>query len=414
MYSISQKVNSSSFDSLQIAEEIPGIDAICSDCAGKATECAQFINKCKQSSALLLNVLENLYITLNNLHIKESTTNDRQKLYVNISEHNIEFDYEVAKEISQQTKKRKKRSNKIEKKTHFECSECKECLATIQEVINHNATYHSCVTCNICLDIFPNETELEFHMDHKHKYKCEECPQICSTKEILERHWENAHRPFCCKDCGKSCKGLDKLHAHELNHNTESNICPKCGKKYQTRSFFEKHANLCIRGLLDPHPIRSDRERTFSCEKCGKGYSTSGGFRVHMRFEHGNAKYHVCDQCGKKFTAPSTLKTHMVTHTGEKNFECDICHGKFVSKEALLYHTRRHTGVKPFSCHICDERFVNASARAEHIKYKHVGPKLQCQLCLRKFVTTYFLKKHFERHHDPRSKLFVQNNVFEF
>ena len=36
-----------------------------------------------------------------------------------------------------------------------------------------------------------------------------------------------------------------------------------------------------------------------------------------------------CEICGKKFSRPSDLIKHMVTHTGAKEFKCDICKESF-------------------------------------------------------------------------------------
>ena len=36
-----------------------------------------------------------------------------------------------------------------------------------------------------------------------------------------------------------------------------------------------------------------------------------------------------CEICGKKFSRPSDLIKHMVTHTGAKEFKCDICKENF-------------------------------------------------------------------------------------
>ncbi|XP_048488179.1 zinc finger protein 846 [Plutella xylostella] len=377
----------------EVAEELSGLEAVCITCVENTLQTAKFLQQCKDSTKILSNILDHLSNTLN---IDIENPSENQKLYITVGENESEL---VLQEEDRETPRRGNSKNK------FECMECNEWFNSFADLKSHNITYHSSLTCDKCFELFPDEKELKFHSSHKHKHKCPSCPQYRTNEKALKEHIDRAHSTYMCKSCGKACKGLDKLHMHEQSHSSISE-CPKCGKKYRVHQFFLKHTKLCIEGLLDPHPTRSELERAFSCEKCGKSYSTPGGLRVHMRFEHGNAKHHICDFCGKRFTAPSYLKVHMIKHTGEKNFTCDICGNKFVSKEALLYHTRRHTGEKPYSCRYCEEKFVNASSRAEHIKFKHIGPQLQCDICMRKFVTAFFLKKHKERHHDPRSKLY--------
>ncbi|XP_045781152.1 zinc finger protein 664-like [Maniola jurtina] len=381
-----------------ICDEITGIEAVCPDCVDHALSSARFMDKCQQSLYLLNQVFENLTETLNT----DIDTRDKNKtLYLLIE--NVESKALVVK-------KKRGKQNLSTIKHPYDCHACVEYFDTVSDLKAHNLTKHDIFTCTICLERFDNDSDLINHGSHNHKYKCPDCPQYRSTEEELRDHQKMMHCFYVCKECGKSCRGLDKLQVHEEKHRVK-NICPKCGKLYTTREFYERHVKLCLEDLIDPHPIRSSMEKSFTCEKCDKAYSTPGGLRVHERFAHGNAKPHVCKVCGKQFTAPSYLKVHMVKHTGEKNFKCDICGGRFVSKEALLYHTRRHTGEKPYHCRICNERFVNASARAEHIKFKHVGPTLMCEICSRKFVTTHFLKQHISRHHDPTSKLYYGRNM---
>ncbi|XP_041986038.1 gastrula zinc finger protein XlCGF46.1-like [Aricia agestis] len=384
----------------EVVEEVPGLEAMCTDCTEVALQSIRLINIYKKSNKAINTLYENLTKCLD----VDADLIDKNKmlhLILNGEQSRVVIEDNEENEFN-------KMPNNSEK--YFECTDCDKILHTIYDVQQHNLSEHSVWTCSICSKMFSSKEELINHEDNAHKHQCPHCTANKSSEDSLQKHQDKYHTEMLCTDCGKACQGLFKLKSHQEKHKTKS-TCPKCGKSYTTKDFYLRHVELCLKDMIDPHPIRSTMQKSFVCEKCDKAYSTPGGLRVHHRFVHNKAKPHVCKECGKEFTAPSYLKIHMVTHTGERNFKCDICSNKFVSKEALLYHKRRHTGEKPYSCKICNEKFVNASARAEHIKFKHVGPTLMCEVCSRKFVTANFLRQHMSRHHDRTSKWYSKTNA---
>lgn len=55
-------------------------------------------------------------------------------------------------------------------------------------------------------------------------------------------------------------------------------------------------------------------------------------------------KKHKCKVCDKRFTRPSSLQTHMYSHTGEKPFACDVegCGRHFSVVSNLRRHKKVH------------------------------------------------------------------------
>lgn len=65
------------------------------------------------------------------------------------------------------------------------------------------------------------------------------------------------------------------------------------------------------------------------------------------RVSSSTQKKHKCKICDKRFTRPSSLQTHMYSHTGEKPFACDVegCGRQFSVVSNLRRHRKVHKGL---------------------------------------------------------------------
>ncbi|KAJ3338643.1 hypothetical protein HDU93_009276 [Gonapodya sp. JEL0774] len=77
-------------------------------------------------------------------------------------------------------------------------------------------------------------------------------------------------------------------------------------------------------------------------------------------------KKHVCRACGIKFNRSHNLKSHMLTHTGERPFKCENCELSFSRLHDLRRHKRLHTGERPHVCAGCDKSFARRDALRRH------------------------------------------------
>ncbi|KAJ2949798.1 hypothetical protein O0L34_g11112 [Tuta absoluta] len=108
-----------------------------------------------------------------------------------------------------------------------------------------------------------------------------------------------------------------------------------------------------------------------------------------------------CDTCGRSFSSGSTLKSHLLTHTGEKPYECRECGKRFVRKD-MRAHMRTHSGERPFSCGVCTRRFLTAARLRDHCRV-HTGEKpFECAQCSLKFGSKSHLVKHMKTHQVKR------------
>ena len=124
---------------------------------------------------------------------------------------------------------------------------------------------------------------------------------------------------------------------------------------------------------------------------------------------HRNEKL-MCQLCRKSFKTESYMKSHLLTHTGEKPHKCNECGKQFRYKDSLKAHTRDHTGDK-FRCQnkACDKEFNRLRDLKDHENIHQnettTVAELECttfacSICDAKFLRKKQLSNHMEIHRD--------------
>ncbi|XP_019869173.1 zinc finger protein 239 [Aethina tumida] len=192
--------------------------------------------------------------------------------------------------------------------------------------------------------------------------KCLICNNVFKNRNTLKNHVRNVHakeKNFKCELCERTFAMLGNLNVHKKSHSrVKTHICSFCGK-----GFFSANS-------LSLHEKIHANKRAYKCALCSKAFNTFSDLYKHKLCVHSDpSKWkNVCPFCSKRFALKVNLDTHIMSHTGEKNFACEMCEKRFISKTKLMKHMRTHTGERPFQCPNCDKTFIDKSYIKQHLK----------------------------------------------
>uniref|UniRef100_A0A3B3XQ45 Transcription factor E4F1 n=1 Tax=Poecilia mexicana TaxID=48701 RepID=A0A3B3XQ45_9TELE len=177
-------------------------------------------------------------------------------------------------------------------------------------------------------------------------HKCGRCRCEFSSLEAFIQH-----------KLQQSCKRLETRQASQETNHTALNFC-----------YFVLHADERNGPMGRGHRKKiasikvtdqSDNSATFESENADGEQQT---FKVNQEGRY------ICHLCEKTFKTTNILRTHMKTHSDQKNFSCSLCGTSFRTKGSLIRHNRRHTDERPYRCTLCGQSFRESGALTRHLK----------------------------------------------
>lgn len=129
------------------------------------------------------------------------------------------------------------------------------------------------------------------------------------------------------------------LNPCQVPNNLISMEAYKSGRK--RRKSCKKMDNLKSTDTNNTFNSVKKKSATRTCTKCGLIFSSHREVLLHSKIHVSEkTKEFGCHLCGKYYSQRTTLRQHLILHSGEKNFVCTVCEKRFALKIYLKSHQK--------------------------------------------------------------------------
>ncbi|KAG5448361.1 hypothetical protein CSKR_107070 [Clonorchis sinensis] len=222
---------------------------------------------------------------------------------------------------------------------------------------------------------------------------------VPDQQNISRQVLSSAAKPFQCRVCKKSFSRSRTLSIHMLRHPSISlpYSCSQCPLRFSTTPELKYHLRdhtLRTRSRIklvrqeksrsSDGPLKWDRAshrfinirrskcRPFKCLDCPNSYRSKIHLEYHIRQRHRlELAPYVCHTCHKRFVTESRLRQHadsVHSNTMKPNYVCLLCAASFSCRSSLKRHMVIHSGERPYKCTICHKLFKFYASCQRHMK----------------------------------------------
>ena len=100
-----------------------------------------------------------------------------------------------------------------------------------------------------------------------------------------------------------------------------------------------------------------------------KNFCRAWSLKSHL-LTHTGEKLQKCRQCNYSTNHLSGLREHIMKHTGEKPYKCNQCNYSSKHSTHVKYHNRTHSGEHPHRCTMCEYSCKISSSLKVHTMMK--------------------------------------------
>ena len=213
--------------------------------------------------------------------------------------------------------------------------------------------------------------------------------------------WPTKKSHICYK-CGKQCSDEKNLELHTVEQHPRKKLCnflKRCIKQYVDEG--NSQLNISIQ-----HTEKTQFIISHKCFLCNRRFPTLAYLESHLaqhdRVKSGN-KDHTCPYCKRTFRWDTSLKNHLLHHTGEKPHVCKVCKRGFSQsanlRRHMLSHDAHESGERKYKCTKCEKDFLYEPTLKRHMVSHNVLPHL-CHVCGKGYIERYKLHRHLLKHEE--------------
>lgn len=262
----------------------------------------------------------------------------------------------------------------------------------LQELYGVNIYKCSRIYCKWFHEGFPTIAEQTSHIEkHERSHLCKE--QACMyatfgfpTAKELATHVSTAHEPVLAQDeFPAEVPDLDELDGIDETQSDNAMQHLDSVETFSSIGLSEDQTNEQVLSLSPDQGQSGSRQSHAEPDDQGdhaldfatttSSPSASTSLETPQGQKHrGNFK---CTLCPKRFTRVQNLRSHHLTHTGERRFKCTVCDKSFARGHDLSRHEKLHSGQKQFICRGtlgsgepwgCGRRFARADGLGRHFR----------------------------------------------